>query len=44
MRGGDPGTKFNQIWVCGLICFSLGVFDMKKFGNYCNKTHQLGKA
>lgn len=40
-EGGGPGRKFNQIWVCGLICFSLGVFDMKNFGNYCIKHTNL---
>lgn len=29
---GDPEAKYYQIRVCGLICDSLGVFDVKKFG------------
>lgn len=28
---GDPEAKYYQIRVCGLICDSLGVFDVKKF-------------
>lgn len=28
---GDPGTKSYQIGVCGLLCVSSGVIDVKKF-------------
>lgn len=31
---GDPGTKSYQKGVCGLICVSIGVLEVKKFENH----------
>ena len=38
LSDGGPWEKHSsQIWVCGLICVSLGVHDVKKFENHFAK-------
>lgn len=32
---GDSGTKSYQLGICGLICLSFGVLQVKKIENHC---------
>lgn len=36
----DFETKPCQMGVCGLICVSLGVLDIRKFGNLCHSSQK----